>query len=30
MEKKVLMLPDGTYDGELVVDSTTPISFLWN
>ena len=30
MEKKVLMLPDGTYDGEVVVESTTPISFLWN
>ena len=30
MEKVYLNLPDGTYDGELVVESTTPISFLWN
>ncbi len=30
MENEYLGLPDGTYDGELVLESTTPISFLWN
>ena len=25
-----LNLPDGEYDAELVLESTTPISFLWN
>ena len=30
MEKAYLGLPDGTYDAELVLESTTPISFLWN
>ena len=26
----LLNLPDGQYDAELVLESTTPISFLWN
>ena len=30
MENDYLGLPDGTYDAELVLESTTPISFLWN
>ena len=30
MNRKHLNLPDGTYDGELVLESTRPISFLWN
>lgn len=30
MEHDNLPLPDGTYDAELVLESTTPISFLWN
>ena len=30
MESEYLGLPDGTYDAELVLESTTPISFLWN
>lgn len=30
MEDQYLGLPDGSYDGELVLESTTPISFLWN
>ena len=25
-----IALPDGEYDAELVLESTTPISFLWN
>lgn len=28
--KNILPLPDGSYDAELVLESTTPISFLWN
>ena len=28
--KNHLPLPDGSYDAELVLESTTPISFLWN
>ena len=28
--KNYLPLPDGSYDAELVLESTTPISFLWN
>ena len=30
LENDYLGLPDGTYDAELVLESTTPISFLWN
>ena len=30
MEREYLNLPDGTYEAELVLESTTPISFLWN
>jgi len=30
MEHAVLPLPDGTYEAELVLESTTPISFLWS
>ncbi len=30
MEKEVLTIPDGDYDAELVLESSTPISFLWN
>lgn len=30
MENTALSLPDGEYDAELVLESTTPISFLWN
>ena len=30
MENDYLGLPDGTYDAELVLEATTPISFLWN
>ena len=30
MESEYLGLPDGTYDAELVLESTTPISFLLN
>ena len=30
MDNAYLGLPDGTYDAELVLESTTPISFLWN
>ena len=30
MENEYLGLPDGTYDADLVLESTTPISFLWN
>ena len=30
MDKEFLPLPDGTYDGEIVVETSTPISFLWN
>lgn len=30
MENEDLGLPNGVYDGELVLESTTPISFLWN
>ena len=30
MENPQFFLPDGFYDGELVLESTTPISFLWN
>ena len=28
--KNYIPLPEGTYDAELVLESTTPISFLWN
>ncbi len=28
--KDYIPLPEGTYDAELVLESTTPISFLWN
>ena len=28
--KEYIPLPDGEYDAELVLESTTPISFLWN
>ena len=24
------LLPDGSYDAQIVIESTTPISFLWN
>ncbi|MCR5565418.1 MAG: hypothetical protein K6F61_01095 [Clostridiales bacterium] len=30
MDKDFLPLQSGTYDAELVLESTTPISFLWN
>jgi len=30
MEDDTFHLPDGTYDGELVLESMSPISFLWN
>ena len=30
MENGYFPLPDGVYDAELVLESTTPISFLWN
>ena len=30
MNRKQLNLPDGTYEGELVLEATKPISFLWN
>ena len=30
MDKSVYPLTDGEFDGELVLESTTPISFLWN
>ena len=29
-DRDYLPLPDGEYDAELVLESTTPISFLWN
>ena len=29
-EKFYLPLPEGEYEAELVLESTTPISFLWN
>ena len=29
MDNYYIPLPDGEYDGVVVVDSTTPISFLW-
>ena len=30
MEHDYIPLPDGEYDAELVLESVTPISFLWN
>ena len=30
MEKENVNYRDGVYEGQLVVESTTPISFLWN
>ncbi len=30
MARSYYPLPDGEYDAELVLESTTPISFLWN
>ena len=30
MDNPSLSLPNGEYDAELVLESTTPISFLWN
>lgn len=30
MDNPSLTLPDGEYDAELVLEATTPISFLWN
>lgn len=30
MDDPKTMLPDGEYDATLVVETTTPISFLWN
>ena len=30
MDNSSLALPDGEYDAELVLEATTPISFLWN
>lgn len=30
VEGNYMALPDGDYDAELVLESTTPISFLWN
>ena len=30
MDKNYIPLPDGIYDAQLVLESTTPISFLWN
>ena len=29
MESYYIPLPDGEYDGEVIVEETTPISFLW-
>ena len=30
MDNKPVSIEDGTYDGEIVVETSTPISFLWN
>ena len=30
MEHRYIPMPDGEYEAELVLESTTPISFLWN
>ena len=30
MDDPALILPQGLYDGELVLETITPISFLWN
>ena len=30
MDNDKLLLPDGEYDAELVLETTTPVSFLWN
>lgn len=30
MEQGYVPMPDGEYDAELVLETTTPISFLWN
>ncbi len=30
MKHDFISLPDGTYDADLILESTTPISFLWN
>ena len=30
MDDPAFYLPDGSYDGELVLESVTPVSFLWN
>ena len=30
MDDLYIPVPDGTYDAELVLESATPISFLWN
>ena len=30
MDQAFLPLPDGTYDADLVLETTTPMSFLWN
>ena len=30
MDQGYISLPDGRYEAELVLESTTPISFLWN
>ena len=30
MEHEYIPMPDGEYDATLVLESTTPISFLWN
>jgi len=30
MDHEMLPVPDGEHDAKLVIDSTTPISYLWN
>ena len=30
MDNKAIYMPEGEYDAELVTESRTPISFLWN
>lgn len=30
MDNERLLLPDGEYDADLVLETTTPVSFLWN
>ena len=30
MDREDIRVPDGEHEGKLVVESTTPVSFLWN